>query len=93
MCYLCPILESTALQKGKHPAWQHWMCDHLQVKAVQETLGRAVKDSLLAVIMRDLTEEEGCTLIQGMDCLVRLIKQQQQSDPNLTSDQDSACFW
>ena len=69
------------------------MYGQLQVNAVQKSLGRVVKDSLRAAINRDLTEEEGCTLIQAMDCLVRLIRQQQQSNPNLTSDSDSACFW
>lgn len=62
------------------------------MRAALVLLNRVLRGSLQGLIDRDITETEGCILIQALDCLVKLVKQQQQYRPKIMSDQYNACF-
>ena len=48
----------------------------MQVKAVHALLGRTVRSLLRKPLedKEDMSNEEGCALIQGLDCLARLFQ-------------------
>lgn len=64
-----------------------------QVRGVYALLGRTIR-SLLRKLLEDtkeMSDEQGCALIQGLDCLARLVKQQ-PSRKKQTANAQLPCF-
>lgn len=66
---------------------QPWTVVQATVAALEEVL----QDGVQAVIQGSVTGAQGCALIQAMDCLIMLIKQERKS--NSTTHSNPFCCW
>jgi len=60
------------------------------VRGVQRLLGGSMRGLMQRLWEQDLSAGQGCALVQAMDCLVSLVKQQPRSKQKL--DADLPCF-
>jgi len=61
-----------------------------QVRGVQRLLGWVMRGLTQRLWYQDLSAGQGCALVQAMDCLVSLVKQQSRSKQK--PDADLLCF-
>ena len=60
------------------------------MKEVHGLLGAVIRGLIPPLLAMDISKEEGCALIQALDCLAHLVKQQRCGKPK--ADAAQPCF-